>query len=128
MKLSWRDVLATVLALAGGVVVFAKLQSYSWVLIGSWKGALGVVSGIGLAIVTAYLIDWFRDETIVPLGEMVLWIAAATVAIASMFTTTTKAEFVSSAVLIAVAWLVQLGVHTWDSAHDHRPSHYAHVH
>lgn len=128
MKLSWRDILTSVLAITGGVVVFAKLQSYSWVLIGSWKGALGVISVLGLAIAVTYMIDWLRDETLVPLGEMLLWLAAATVSIGSMFTTTTRGEFVSSAILIGAAWLAQLGVHIWDSAHDRHPSRYAHVH
>lgn len=129
-KLSWRDVLASALAILGGIVVFAKLESYSWWLIGSWKGAIGVISVIGLAIAVTYIVDWFHNETMAPLGEMVLWLVAATIAIGSLFTgTATKAEFVSAAVLIAIAWLVQLGAHTWDSTHDHtgHTSHFAHA-
>ncbi len=129
-KLSWRDVLASVLAIFGGIVVFAKLQSYSWWLIGSWKGAIGVISVIGVAIAATYLIDWFHNETMAPLGEMVLWLAAATVAIGSLFTgAATKAEFVSVGALTGIAWLAQLGAHMWDSAHDHigHTSHLAHA-
>ena len=127
MKLSWRDIVAAALAVFGGVIMFAKLQSYSWALIGSWKGALGVMSVVGLAIAALYIVDWFSSETLAPLGEMFLWLAAATVAIGSLVATTTKAEFVSSSALIGLAWLAQLSAHAWDSAHDNT-SHVAHVH
>lgn len=127
MKLSWRDVVAFLLATFGGVVVFAKLNSYSWWLIGSWKGALGVVAVTGLAIMATYFIDWFRNEASGIIGEMFLWIVAATAVIGSLFATTNKVEFVWSAALIGVAWLGQLGAHTWDSTHDHTPR-LVHVH
>lgn len=119
MKLSWRDVVATIVTLFGAVVVFAKLQSYSWWLIGSWKGALGVISVLGLVVAALYAIDWVRNETMAPLGEMLLWGAAAVMAVVGMFVTTTKAEFVWTASLIGVAWLAQLSAHAWDTTHDH---------
>lgn len=127
MRLSWRDALATALAIFGGVVVFAKLQSYSWWLIGSWKGALGVIATTGLAIVATYAVDWFGNESLAPFAEMFLWMATATVAIGSLFSTTTKAEFVGTASMIGLSWLVQLGAHAWDTTH-HSPTHLAHVH
>jgi len=43
MKYTWRDTLATLLTVFGAVIVFAKLESYSWWLLGTWKGALGVI-------------------------------------------------------------------------------------
>lgn len=125
MKLSWRDMITTTLALFGAVVVFAKLQSYSWVLIGSWKGALGVIGVIGLAIFGIYLVDWFRNEDTGIVAETSLWIIAATVIVGSLFTTTTKAEFVWSAVLIGLSWLAQVGSHAWDTTHSHS-THYVH--
>lgn len=126
MKLSWRDVLAALLAVFGAVVVFAKLQSYSWWLLGSWKGALGVVAVVGLAILAIYLIDWFRSETLGTMGEMFLWFGAATVVIGSLFATTTKAEFICSASAVGLSWVAQLGAHVWDSTHGHT-SHFAHA-
>lgn len=127
MKLTWRDILASLLAVLGGVLVFAKLQSYQWWLIGSWKGALGVVGMVGLAILATYAVDWFRNESLGVIPEMILWLAAATVVIGSLFATTTKAQFVWSACLIGLAWLAQLGAHGWDSTHSHT-THYAHIH
>lgn len=119
MKLSWRDVVATIVAVFGAAVVFAKLQSYSWWLIGSWKGALGVISVLGLIVAAFYTIDWVRNETMAPLGEMLLWGAAAVMAVVGMFVTTTKAEFVWAASLMGVAWLAQLSAHAWDTTHHH---------
>lgn len=126
MKLTWRDTVATIFAILGSVVVYAKLQSYSWWLLGSWGGALGVVAVIGLAIVVLYCVDWFLNATLGVFGEMVLWILAATVTIGSLFATTTEAEFVWSSVLVGLAWLAQLCAHSWDTTH--KPIHYAHVH
>lgn len=119
MRLSWRDMLAALLLTLGGVVVFAKLQSYSWWLLGSWKGALGVVGVIGLAIMATYIIDWFENDGLGVVWEILLWITAATTVIGSLFATTNKTEFVWSSALIGLAWLSQLGAHTWDSTHDH---------
>lgn len=127
MKLSWRDVLAALFAAVGATVVFAKLNSYSWWLIGSWKGALGVISVVGLAILATYLIDWARNEGLGTIWEMFAWIVAATTVVGSLFATTNKAEFVWSAALIGIAWLSQLSAHTWDSTHSHT-SHMAHAH
>lgn len=127
MKFSWRDVVVSILAIAGGIVAFAKLQSYSWALIGSWKGALGVIAVIGLAIWATYSIDWFRGEAVEAAGEMVLWVTAATVVVASLFAATSKAEFVWSVGLIGLAWLTQLSAHIWESTHHHT-SHLAPVH
>lgn len=119
MRLSWRDMLAALLLTFGGVVVFAKLQSYSWWLLGSWKGALGVVGVIGLAIMATYIIDWFENDGLGVVWEILLWITAATAVVGSLFATTNKTEFVWSAALIGLAWLSQLSAHTWDSTHDH---------
>ncbi len=127
MKLSRRDVVTPIVALFGAVVVFAKLQSYSWWLIGSWRGALGVISVLGLIVAVFYAVDWVRNETMAPLGEMLLWGAAAVIAVAGMSVTTTKAEFVWAASLIGVAWLAQLSAHVWDTTHDHT-SHMVGVH
>lgn len=119
MKLSWRDSVASLLALGGATVVYARLGSYTWWLIGSWRGALGAVAGIGIVIAGLYSADCFDDAALSSLSEMLLWLAAATVTIGSLFADTTKAEFLTSAAFIAMAWLAQLGAHTWDSAHSH---------
>src|SRR5581483_893185 len=102
MKLTWRDIIAAVLAVTGGIVFYAKLHSYSWALIGSWKGALVVIAVIGLGILVTYLVDFFRNEAMISFGEMVLWAAAGTVVIASLLATTTEAMFIWSSGLIGL--------------------------
>jgi hypothetical protein len=104
--------------------MFAKLNSYSWWLIGSWTSALGVLAVLGLAILLANVVDLFRtsDESI--FVESSLWLAAATVTVASLFATTTKAEFIWSGALIGLAWLAQTIRHAWHATNTHRHHHY----
>lgn len=127
MQFSWKDVVTSTLAVFGGIVVFAKLQDYSWWLIGSWKGALGVIAVTGLAILAVNLIELLRVEEFTTIGEMALWLTSATVIVASLLVTTTKAEFIASAILVGLSWVAQLTSHIWGSLHtdDHRP-HYVH--
>lgn len=128
MKLSWRDAAATIVILIGAVVVYAKLQSYSWWLIGSWKGALGVITILGLLIAALYAIDWVGKQTTATLYEVFLWGMAAVTALVSLLVVTTKAEFVWTAVLIGAAWLTELSVHAWETTHHRNRSHMVGVH
>ena len=127
MQYTWRDLLATLLTLLGAVVVFARLESYSWWLIGSWKGALGVIATIGLGILALYFIDLVEFASVAVAGEVALWIATATVIIASLATKTTKAEFIWSAGLVGVSWLAPFVLHLVGST-SNQGSHFAHVH
>lgn len=128
MKLTWRDIVAAFLAAVGAVVVFAKLQSYSWWLIGSWKGALGVMAVLGLGILLTNVVELVKLEDMASIGEMFLWLIAATVIIAGLFATTTKPEFVTGAVAIGLGWLAQLAGHSWNSSHSHGTHHYVGAH
>lgn len=124
MKLSWRDVLTSILAIAGAIVVFAKLQSYSWWLIGSWRSALAVVGAIGFAILLVNILELLQMEDVATFAELSLWLITATIVIASLVITTTKGEFIVSAAAIGLSWFVELVSHLWGSVHSHRP-HYA---
>lgn len=127
MKLTWKDVLAALLALFGAVIVFAKLQAYSWWLIGSWKGALGVLAVTGLAILLTNVIELVKLADLSSFGETTLWLITAAVTVAGLIVTTTKADFIFAAIMIGASWLVQLAYHVWGSTHSHRP-HYLPVH
>lgn len=127
MKFSWKDTLASIFAVFGGVVAFAKLKDYSWPLLGSWKGALGVIAVTGLAILLTYVVDFVESTDVGILGVTLAWITAATVIVASLFATTTQAEFVWSTILVGISWLTQLFNHAWTSAH-HGQGHYAASH
>ena len=127
MQYTWRDALATLLTLIGAVVVFARLKSYSWWLIGSWKGALGVMAVIGLGIFALYLIDLVKFVNLATTVELVVWVFAATLIIACLATRTTKVEFIWSAALLGLSWLAPFVSHLLVSTHHHS-SHYAAAH
>jgi hypothetical protein len=119
MKLTWRDGLSSVLVILGIVVVIAKLQSYSWWLIGSWKGALGVVAVLGLGILLTNIEELVRVFNSSTLTQIILWFVAATVVVASLLSTTTQTEFYVAAFLIGVAWAAQIMDHALASIHSH---------
>lgn len=118
MKTMYRDLLSIALAILGAVVMFAKLSSYSWVLIGSWAGALGVLAVIGLAIFLVNSFELFKLSDNIAIIEFTLWMAAAVVITSSLASTTTKAEFIASGALIGASWLVQMGRDWWRSLHS----------
>lgn len=127
MKFSWKDIVALALAVFGGVIAFAKLQAYSWPLLGSWKGALGIIAVTGLAILLTGIVDFVESTDLGILGVTLAWITTATVVVAALFVVTTKAEFVWSTALIGFSWLAQLLDHAWTSAH-HGQGHLAASH
>ena len=117
MKTVYRDSISAVIAVIGGVVMFARLESYSWWLIGSWKGALGVLAVLGLAMLLTNIREIYRMADGAAIAEFTLWLAAASMTVAALFSTTTKAEFIWSGALIGLAWLAQTGRHVWRSMH-----------
>jgi hypothetical protein len=127
MKFSGRDIVASLSALLGAVVVYASLQNYTWWIVDNWKRSLVMVTLLGLVIFAVYFVDWVKHESLTELSEIALWIIAGTVTLGSLFVETTKTEFLWSASLIGLAWFVQLCVHLWSSSHKHT-SHLAHVH
>jgi protein-S-isoprenylcysteine O-methyltransferase Ste14 len=62
MKGMWKEIVSSVIAVVGLVVVFARLESYNWWLIGSWKGALGVIAVLGLVVFAINAVEMFRFE------------------------------------------------------------------
>jgi len=123
MKNIWFETAANAAALLGIVVVFAKLQSYSWWLIGSWTGALGVLAVLGLIIVAANAVELFKLPDFASVGELGLWLIAATVTMAGLLATTTRIEFISAGCFIGIAWLAQLLHHNWATLHHHGTPH-----
>lgn len=128
MKQAYKDTAASALAIAAAVVVFAKLESYSWWLIGSWNGALAVLGVLGLGIMLTNISELIEAVGMGSFVETVLWLAAATVVIAGLLTTATHAVFVGAAVMIGVAWLAQMSVDMWHYRHPlpggrYQPSH-----
>jgi hypothetical protein len=127
MKRMWTDALSTLFVVAGAVVVFAKLQSYDWWLIGSWKGALGVLAVLGLGILLTNITELVKLADTASFFETFAWLVVATVVIGSLSVTTTKLEFVTSGALIALGWVMQSTRHLWRVSHHHG-SHYTAAH
>ena len=50
MKLSWRDIVTTLLLAMGSVILYAKLQDYSWWLVGTWRGTVAALGVLGVAM------------------------------------------------------------------------------
>lgn len=113
MKFSWKDIMTTLLALAGAAVVYAKFYDYSWALIGSWRGAVSVLALIGLAMFAFSSFD-FSNLSILNLGEMVFGLAAVALAIVGMIMTSSF-TFYTLAMVLGALWLV-------DTARDVRRS------
>jgi hypothetical protein len=128
MKLSWRDTLACVLALFGAFVMFAKLNSYSLWLIGSYKGALGVLAVLGLGILLTNIWELINEIDLASFGKTALWILAASVIIPSLIVVTTQTEFIFSGILLGVCWLAQLTHHYMITNHTTTPTYFSHVH
>lgn len=119
MKLTWRDIVSSTFAVIGLVVVFAKIQSYSWWLIGSWKGALVVIGVIGLGILLTNIQELVKVFNGYTLTQIILWVIAATVVVGSLFVATTSLEFYVAAALIGLAWLTQMMDHVLVTSRSH---------
>lgn len=116
MSLGWRDILNTLLAAAGFTEVWAKMHSYTWWFIGSWKGAMATLGVLGLVLFIvnaselADLDNWFN------FGESLLWVAAAAIVVTGLFTAS-QGLFVSAAIVMGVIYLGILVRHIYHSSH-----------
>jgi hypothetical protein len=109
MKLSQRDIVTTILALAGGAVVYAEYYNYSWALIGSWRSAVAVLAGIGVLMFAFSAFD-YTNRSILNIGEMILGAIAIGLALAGMIAIS-SAIFYSLAAVLGVLWLVDTARH-----------------
>jgi hypothetical protein len=123
MKTLYRDIISAVLAIAGGVIVFAKLNSYDWWLLGSWRGALGVIAVLGLGALLTNIAEVVKMVDGAAATEFVAWSFAAVVTITNLVAATTKAGLIWSSALIGLAWLTQITRHVWRATH-HKGHHY----
>lgn len=105
--------------LAGGAVVFAKLQEYSWWLIGdSWRTAVAVLAGAGLAALLVGTVGARAEGTHrntfddVEIGAAVI---ALGLAVTGMIVTS-ELVFYSLAAVMGALWLTAIirhAVHTF---------------
>lgn len=124
MKLSWRDIITTLLALAGGAIVYAVFYDYTWNLIDSLRSAVAILAVIGVAMFAFSDFD-FSNRSILNVTEMILGLTVVGLAIAGMLITS-EALFYITAATIGTVWLVDTARHVYHSmAHDtgyHHPA------
>lgn len=110
MKLTWRDIVTSLLVIAGGAVVYAKFYSYTWAVIGgSWRNAVAALAILGLAMVAVTGFE-LANHSWLNMGEMVLGLIAAGLIIAGLIVTN-HVVFYSLAVVLGVLWLVSTARH-----------------
>lgn len=109
MKLSWRDFVITLLAVAGGAVVYAKFYDYSWAVIGSWRSAVVVLAGIGV-LMFAFSAFNFANRSILNIGEMLVGVIAIGLTLTGMIATSSPIFYIL-AVTLGVLWLVDTARH-----------------
>jgi len=109
MKLSWRDLITTALLIAGGAIVYAKFYDYSWAVIGSWRSAVAVLTGIGVAMVGFSRFD-IMNMSWLNITETVLGFAVGILAIVGMAVTSEPTFYVVAGVL-GVLWLLDTARH-----------------
>ena len=110
MKRLWRDILSAALAALGGVIVFARLNDYSWWSLGGWKSAIGALAVVALAIMLTNVVELLSFDNMTDSLEFMFWALTATVVLASLLSSTaTQTEFVWTAILTGAAWLTQMG-------------------
>jgi hypothetical protein len=113
MKLSWRDFVTALLAIAGGAIVYAKFYDYSWAVIGSWRSAVAVLVVIGV-LMFVFSAFKFANRSILNVNEMVVGVIAIGLAIVGMIVTSSPIFYIL-AVTLGVLWFVDTARHAGHS-------------
>jgi len=114
MKLTWKDIITTLLVVAGAAVVYAKFYNYSWAVIGSWKSSVAVLALTGLVMVAFSSFD-FSNWSILNVGEMMFGAIAVGLALTGIIATS-EPIFYILAIVLGSLWLVDTARHarhTW---------------
>lgn len=129
MKLSWKDLVTTLVTLAIAAVVYAKFYDYSWAVIGSWRSAVAVLA-LGGVLMFAFSSFDFANWSILNIGEMMFGAIAIGLAVTGI-AATSEPIFYILAVTLGILWLVDTARHIRHSLlHDGANifHHHAHVH
>jgi hypothetical protein len=116
MKLSWKDIATTVLAIAIAVLMVAKLRSYNWDfwgagLLDTWKSAAATIGVLGLGVLgfAAYDVDSNSNWT---LFEVVLGLAVIGLMVTGLMMTS-RLVFVALGAVSLVLWAVSTSRHSF---------------
>ena len=105
--LSWRDIVTTVLAAAGGTVLYARLHDFSWTLVNSWRGTVLTLGVIGVLMPIAGGYDMSNMRSMLNRLQMMLGgLAAVLVVLGLIFSS--KFLGVSVAIVLGVEFLISI--------------------
>ncbi len=116
MKMSWRDFFSTIVAIVVVAALVAKLRSYDWAFLGSWKGAVGTLGVLGVLMLLFDEADFLRINTWGAI-EGILALAGIGFAVAGLIVAS-KILFVALAADMLVFWLISVLRHGF----SHEPS------
>lgn len=111
MKLSWKDVVTTLLAIIVGVALVAKIREYNWAFIGSWRTAIGSMGVLGLILATVDEED-FTHFNAWGIVEWTLAIAGIGLFVAGMIVAS-KVLFVIFAADVLALWVASVIRHAF---------------
>jgi hypothetical protein len=127
MKLTWKDMITTLLVIGGGAIVYAKYYSYDWRWIGdSWQKSVAALAVIGLLMFVFSSFN-FANRSILNIGEMVLGFAAAVLMIVGVLVTS-QPVFYGLAAVLGVLWLVDTARHVRHNIIGAGPTRLHHLH
>lgn len=128
MKLSWRDLINTALAIFGGAIVYAKFYDYSWAVIGSWRSAVAVIGITGLVMALLSGFD-LANYSILNIVEMILGAAAIVLGVWGVLVAS-SVIFYALAGTLGALWLIDTARHAYHSlsgasttTYHHQPVH-----
>lgn len=124
--LTWRDLITTLLAIVGGMIVYAKSYNLNWAIIGSWRSAVAAlgVTGIIMTLVSGFDV---ANRSILNITEIILGLVAIAVGVFGVFIASPTLFYILAG-LIGMLWLIDTSRHIRNSITEdgtttyHRPA------
>jgi hypothetical protein len=128
MKLSWRDLVNTLLVASGAVIVYARLQDFSWWFVNSWRGTVTALAAIG---VIGAMVAYHDADSGTFLSRLEVWLYGLAV-IAGIFAVIVGWQWAALTFggILGAEWLISTARHTRHTmVHENpTPYHGAYVH
>lgn len=121
MKLSWKDLFTTALAIVIAVALVAKIREYNWTFLGSWETAVASVGFLGLLMASVDEEDFERFNAWSAV-EWLLALAAIGLIIAGLIVGS-KVLFVILAADLLTLWVASLARHALSHEETETPHH-----
>lgn len=132
MKLTWRDIVTTLIVIGGAIVVYAMYNNYSWMGLENWRDGIAAITVGGLIILLLSNFD-FSNRSTLNVSEIVVGAIAVILAIAGILIGT-QSFFFSLSLVVGILWALDTARHirhSWLDRDTHGSSlihRHAHVH